>query len=70
MTRAATHGDQASVELVTSAGRLSDERVAGIVNFFNPSLIVIGGGVAGAGDVLLAAIRESVYRRVAPARDA
>jgi predicted NBD/HSP70 family sugar kinase len=36
------------------------------VNFFNPSLIVIGGGVAGAGDVLLASIREGVYRRSLP----
>ena len=42
--------------------------LAGIVNFFNPSLIVIGGGVAGAGDLLLATIRESVYRR-SPAGD-
>ena len=40
--------------------------LAGIVNFFNPSLIVIGGGVAGAGDLLLATIRESVYRRSLP----
>ena len=66
VSHAATHGDQASVELVTSAGRQVGRTVASIVNFFNPSLIVIGGGVAGAGDVLLAAIRESVYRRSLP----
>jgi predicted NBD/HSP70 family sugar kinase len=40
--------------------------LAGIVNFFNPSLIVIGGGVASSGDLLLAAVRESVYRRSLP----
>lgn len=40
--------------------------LAGIVSFFNPSLTVIGGGVAGAGDLLLATIRESVYRRSLP----
>ena len=40
--------------------------LAGVVNFFNPSLIVIAGGVAGSGDRLLAAIREAVYRRSLP----
>ena len=36
----------------------SAQMLAGIVNFFNPSLIVIGGGVANSPDQLLAAIRE------------
>ncbi len=40
--------------------------LASVVNFFNPSLVVIGGGVAGAGDQLLATIRETVYRRSLP----
>jgi glucokinase-like ROK family protein len=66
VARAATHGDPASVELVTTAGRLVGRVVAGIVNFFNPSLVVIGGGVSGTGDLLLATIRESVYRRSLP----
>ena len=37
--------------------------LTGIVNFFNPSLIVIEGGVAEAGDLLLATIRQAIYRR-------
>ena len=40
--------------------------LASVVNFFNPSLIVIGGGVANSPDLLLAAIREAVYRRSLP----
>ena len=40
--------------------------LASVVNFFNPSLIVIGGGVAQSGDGLLASIRETVYRRSLP----
>jgi predicted NBD/HSP70 family sugar kinase len=40
--------------------------LASVVNFFNPSLIVIGGGVANSPDQLLAAVRESVYRRSLP----
>jgi glucokinase-like ROK family protein len=66
VTRGATHGDPACVELLTNAGQLVGRMLASVVNFFNPSLIVIGGGVAGAGDLLLATIRESVYRRSLP----
>ena len=40
--------------------------LASIVNFFNPSLIVIGGGLSHSGDQLLAAVREAVYRRSLP----
>ena len=40
--------------------------LASVVNFFNPSLIVVGGGVANSGDQFLAAIREAVYRRSLP----
>ncbi len=66
VARAASHGDAASVELIASAGRYVGGVVASIVNFFNPSLVVIGGGVARAGDPLLASIRETVYRRSLP----
>jgi predicted NBD/HSP70 family sugar kinase len=37
--------------------------LASLVNFFNPSLVVIGGGVALSGDELLTVIRETVQRR-------
>ena len=37
-----------------------------MVNFFNPSLVVIGGGVAESGDMMLATIRQMVYRRSLP----
>lgn len=40
--------------------------LAGVVNFFNPSLIVVGGGVANSPDLFLASIREAVYRRSLP----
>jgi predicted NBD/HSP70 family sugar kinase len=63
---AASHGDPVSLELIADAGRLIGRMLAAIVNLFNPSLIVIGGGVSATGDVLLATIRESVYRRLLP----
>jgi len=63
---ASKHGDPISIELITEAGRLIGQMLTGIVNFFNPSLLVIGGGVAGAGDLLLATIRQTIYRRSLP----
>ena len=63
---ASKHGDPTSVELMTEAGRLIGQMLTGVVNFFNPSLLVIGGGVSGAGDQLLATIRQTIYRRSLP----
>jgi glucokinase-like ROK family protein len=64
--RAAAHGDAAGVELLTNTGRLIGQMLAGIVNFFNPSMIVLGGGVVRGGDLILATVREGVYRRSLP----
>ena len=64
--RAAAFGDPVAVDLLQTAGRRIGLMLASVVNFFNPSLIVIGGGVALSGDHLLAAIREAVYRRSLP----
>ncbi|HYO43529.1 MAG TPA: ROK family transcriptional regulator [Candidatus Limnocylindrales bacterium] len=66
VARAASFGDPVAVELLQAAGRRVGLMLASVVNFFNPSLVVIGGGVALSGDVLLAAIREVVYGRGLP----
>ncbi len=63
---AAAHGDPVAVGLLHAAGERIGSMLASVVNFFNPSLIVIGGGVAQSGDRLLASIREAVYRRSLP----
>ena len=63
---AAAHGDAVSRELITTAGRRIGLMVATLVNALNPSLVVIGGGVAGLGDALVAAVRETVYARSLP----
>jgi glucokinase-like ROK family protein len=64
--RAAGQGDATSAELVANAGRLIGRVLAMMVNIFNPSLVVVGGGLARAGDGLLASIRETVYGRSLP----
>jgi glucokinase-like ROK family protein len=66
VARAASFGDPLAVGLLQRAGRRVGAMLASVVNFFNPSLIVIGGGVAQSGDALLAAVRETVYRRSLP----
>ncbi|MCW2791945.1 MAG: glcK2 [Nocardioides sp.] len=63
---AAQHGDPAARALVTSSARLLGEALARVVNFFNPSLVLIGGGVASAGDLYLAEVRSSVIARSLP----
>ena len=66
VARAASFGDPVAVVLLQEAGRRVGSMLASVVNFFNPSLIVIGGGVANSPDTLLASIRETVYRRSLP----
>ena len=66
VTQAAQAGDPRALELLQGSGRRVGGVLAGLVNFFNPSLIVIGGAVANAGDAYLASIREVVYARSLP----
>jgi hypothetical protein len=60
---AAHRGDPFSIELLSRCGGLVGSTLAAVVNANNPSLIVVGGGVAQAGEILIAAIREGLYRR-------
>lgn len=63
---AAQHGDAVAVALLTQSAKLVGGALASLVNFFNPSLILIGGGVPESGDLYLAEIRQSVLRRSLP----
>jgi len=59
-------GDAFCAELMARSGRLVGESLAPLVNLLNPSLIVLGGSAAQSGDILLAAVREGVYRQSHP----
>ena len=52
--------------MIREGGRRVGQVLAGLISFFNPGLVVIGGGVAGLGHILLAEIRSVVYRRSSP----
>lgn len=63
---AAARSDPTCVALLTRAGRLLGRALTAMIDVANPSLVLIGGGVANSGDLLLAAIREEVYRTAFP----
>ncbi|GLS22524.1 sugar kinase [Labrys miyagiensis] len=55
-----------AVRLVREAGRVLGEVTADVVSVLNPSVIVIGGTLAQAGEDLLSGVRELVYQRSLP----
>ncbi|MCT2581632.1 ROK family transcriptional regulator [Actinophytocola gossypii] len=59
-------GNLAAGQQVRQAGRDIGEVLAASVSLFNPSLIVVGGSLAQAGEMLLAGVREAIYRRSLP----
>ncbi|WP_397545455.1 ROK family protein [Saccharopolyspora gloriosae] len=60
------NGDPQALGLVRDGGRRVGRVLAGLVNFANPGMIVVGGGVAGLGHPLLAEVRSELYRRSTP----
>jgi glucokinase-like ROK family protein len=62
----ASEGDVTCIRLIRDGGRRVGTVLAGLVSFVNPSMIVIGGGLAQLGHILLAEIRSVVYRRSLP----
>ena len=67
IVQAAHHGDPEARELLASAGRYLGQAIGNIANLLNPSLFVIGGGVAiAAGRLLLDAAETAAGQRVFP----
>ncbi|MFF3439583.1 ROK family protein [Streptosporangium sp. NPDC002721] len=59
-------GNTHAVQLIRQAGREVGDVLASIVNFFNPSVIVVGGDISEAGEQVLAGLREVIYSRSLP----
>jgi predicted NBD/HSP70 family sugar kinase/biotin operon repressor len=59
-------GDSGARRAIADAGRILGRSVAAIVNAFNPELVIVGGRVSAAGDVLLDPLREAVHRYAIP----
>lgn len=57
---AASKGDKVALDALAGAGHALGTGLANIVHLFNPEVIAVGGGVAGAGELILAPARESM----------
>ena len=62
LVRIANEGDATALELLTEIGRKLGSGLGSIVNAYDPELIVVGGGFAAAGELLLAPAREVMER--------
>jgi len=66
VTEAAMAGDEIARGVVATAGRHLGVALADFANIFDPDVIVIGGGVSAAGDILLDPAREELRTRALP----
>ncbi len=66
VTEAAVAGDRAALGVVARAGQYLGMALASYANVFDPDVIVVGGGVASAGDTFLDPAREIVAERAEP----
>ncbi|MDO5523792.1 MAG: ROK family transcriptional regulator [Bacteroidia bacterium] len=58
----ALQDDMLSIELIEEVGFTLGKAIAGLINIFNPELVVIGGIMAQAGDYLLLPLRSSIKK--------
>ena len=66
VSEAAKQGDPVAKRIFTIVGEYIGIGLASVVNLLNPEKIIIGGGVAAAGDLLLTPIKESLIKRAMP----
>jgi glucokinase len=66
VTELAHDGDPAATEALALVGTRLGVAIASFVNIFNPEVVVIGGGVVGAGELLLGPVRAEVKARALP----
>jgi glucokinase len=66
ITELAHDGDAAAIEALTVIGTNLGVGIASYMNIFNPDVVVVGGGVLAAGELLLAPARMEAARRALP----
>ena len=59
-------GDERALAIMRELGRRLGSGIGSLVNIFNPELVVLGGGFAAAGELLIAPAREVVEREALP----
>jgi predicted NBD/HSP70 family sugar kinase len=63
VVRLAQAGDDRAIALLESTGEYLGIAIANILNMINPGCVVVGGALAGAGELLLRALRKTLSRR-------
>jgi glucokinase len=66
IAEAAMKGDKAAVEVFEHAGHALGIGLTNLINIVSPELVVVGGGIALAGDLLLEPARQVVRERAFP----
>ncbi len=66
VTELAHDGDAAAIDALALVGTHLGVGIASYLNVFNPDVVVVGGGVIAAGDLLLAPARAEAARRALP----
>jgi glucokinase len=66
VTELAHDGDSAAIEALELIGTNLGIGISNIVNVFNPQVVVIGGGVIAAGELMLQPARRVVAERALP----
>lgn len=66
IAQAAIQGDVVARQIFRKIGEIIGVGLSSVVNLLNPEKIIIGGGVADAGDILFAPIKETVQKRTMP----
>jgi glucokinase len=61
--RAAEAGDGLAIRVFGEVGEYLGMAIANVINLLNPEVVVLGGGVSGAGEPLFSAARSTVLRR-------
>lgn len=60
VAKAASQGHEASIAILERAGRALGAAIGSFINMFDPEMIVIGGGVAALGDLLMEPARRMI----------
>ena len=63
---AARAGDSLAVEVWSETTAIVGSAIANVLNDYNPDLVVLGGGVTRAGDLLLGPVREVAFSQALP----
>ena len=66
VAQAALQGDVVAKRIYAKMGEIIGIGLTSVINLLNPERVIIGGGVADAGDILFEPIKDTIARRAMP----